>query len=76
MLQWYKQDLYSKAMTITKTPQQMTFQEIESRLAEIEIEFLSCEGDDEYDLSELQEEKDELEAALANGEYVDFNEED
>ena len=57
-----------------KPPQEMTLQEIESRLAEIDIEFQSHEGDDEYDLSELQDEKDELENAIANGEYADFNE--
>jgi hypothetical protein len=57
-----------------KTPQEMTLQQIESRLAEIDIEFRSYEGDDEYDLSELQEEKDELKNAIVNGEYADFNE--
>jgi len=57
-----------------KTPQEMTLQQIEFWLAEIDIEFRSYEGDDEYDLSELQDEKDELENAIANGEYADFNE--
>jgi hypothetical protein len=57
-----------------KPPQEMTLQEIESRLAEIDIEFQSHEGDEEYDLSELQDEKDELENAIANREYADFNE--
>jgi hypothetical protein len=56
-----------------KTPQEMTLQEIESRLDEIDIEFRSYEGDEEYDLSELQDEKDELENAIANGDYADFN---
>jgi hypothetical protein len=57
-----------------KPPQEMTLQEIESRLAEIDIEFQSHEGDDEYDLSELQDEKNELKNAIANGEYADFKE--
>ena len=57
-----------------KTPQEMTLHQIEFRLAEIDIEFRSYEGDDEYNLSELQDEKDELENAIANGEYADFNE--
>ena len=55
-----------------KTPQEMTLQQIESRLAEIDIEFRSYEGDDEYDLSELQEEKDELKNAIVNGEYAEW----
>jgi hypothetical protein len=40
-------------------PHEMTLQQIESRLYEIHIEFMSYEGDEEYDLSELQDEKDE-----------------
>ena len=59
---------------LSKPPQEMTLQQIELRLAEIDIEFRSYEGDDEYDLSELQEEKDELENAITNGEYADFKE--
>ena len=57
-----------------KPPQEMTLQEIESRLAEIDIEFQYHEGDYEYDLSELQDEKNELKNAIANGEYADFKE--
>ena len=59
---------------LCKTPQQMTIGEIEARLEEIEINFRSLEGDEGYDLSDLQDEKDELELAVENGNYLDCEE--
>jgi len=51
----------------------LTYYQIVTRLEEIDVELLSLEGDDEYDLSELYDEKDQLENLLANGEYSDFD---
>jgi hypothetical protein len=51
----------------------LKYHQIVTRLEEIEIELLSLEGDDEYDLDKLYEEKETLENLLANGEYSDFN---
>ncbi len=69
-----KQIISDSYSCFTKTPLEMTLQQIESRLDEIDIDFKSYGDDEEYDLSELQQEKDELENAIANGDYADFNE--
>ncbi len=58
-------------MMLTKTPEQMTFNEIQQRLAEIKIEYKSHYQDEQYDVSELLEEKEELEQAIENGDYLD-----
>jgi hypothetical protein len=49
----------------------MTFNEIQQRLAEIKIEYKSHYQDEQYDVSELLEEKEELEQAIENGDYLD-----
>lgn len=54
--------------------EQMTLNEIEERLAEIDIEISSYEGDEEYDLAELYQEQEDLENAIANGDYSDCEE--
>ena len=59
---------------ISRTPSQMTLGEIKVRLEEAEINFRSLEGEG-YDLSNLQDEKDELELAVENGDYLNCEEE-
>jgi hypothetical protein len=51
----------------------LTYYQIVTRLEEIDVELLSLEGDDEYDLDELYEEKETLENLRDNGEYSDFD---
>jgi hypothetical protein len=69
-----KHQINERHSCFSRTPQEMTLQQIQSRLDEIDIDFRSYEGDEEYDLSDLQQEKGELEKAIANGDYADFNE--
>jgi hypothetical protein len=55
--------------------QQMTRSQIEQLLRESEIYLRDYANDDDYDLSELEEERELLQTALDNGDYLDCEEE-
>jgi hypothetical protein len=55
--------------------QQLTRSQIERLLGEAEIYLRDYANDEEYDLSELEEERELLVAALENGDYLDCEEE-
>lgn len=56
------------------TNSNLTFHEIQSQLSEIEVNLNSHQGDEQYDLSDLIAEKEELEDLLSEGNYVDGEE--